>query len=230
MKSIFALHLILAVAISANAQLHEKIVVKAGDNIPLAVSENGFYRLPKFTEGIYTMRNGQKATARFNFNIGNGEVEYIGDKGDTLAIGVPEEIRLITMGTDVQYIYKNKAYYEILADKKPGKLAKRVRILLENEKKGGYGESAPASSQSNLKNFTAAGGLYQLSYDIAIIKTTSFYWLDSWDNLQSATKKNSLKLVSKDKQAKLEAFIDENKISFNSEDDLRKLLQYADSL
>ncbi len=152
MKRLFALYLILAVAVSASAQLHEKIVVKAGDNIPLAVSENGFYRLPKFTEGIYTMRNGQKATARFNFNIGNGEVEYIGDKGDTLAIGVPDEIRLITIGPDVQYIYHNKAYYEIVADKKPAKLAKRVRILLENEKKGGYGESAPASSQSNLKN------------------------------------------------------------------------------
>jgi hypothetical protein len=130
----------------------------------------------------------------------------------------------------VQYIYRDKAYYEILADKKPAKLAKRIRITLEQEKKGGYGESAPASSQNNLRNFTSAGGLYQLTYDIAIIKTTSFYWIDGRDNLQSATKKNSLKLVSKDKQAQLETFIDENKINFNSEDDLRKLLHYADSL
>lgn len=230
MKRLFALYLDLVVAVSASAQLHEKIVVKAGDNIPLAISENGFYRLPKFTEGTYTMRNGQKATALFNFNIGNGEVEYIGDKRDTLAIGVPEDIRLITIGPDVQYIYQNKTYYEILADKKPAKLAKRIRISLEQEKKGGYGESAPASSQNNLRNFTSYGGLYQLSYDIAIIKTTSFYWLDGRDNLQSATKKNSLKLVSKDKQAQLESFIEENKINFNSEDDLRKLLHHADSL
>ena len=230
MTRLFVLSFILLVTVSASAQLHEKIVVKAGDNIPLAISENGFYRLPKFTEGIYTMRNGQKASAVFNFNIGNGEVEYIGDKGDTLAIGVPDEIRLITMGTDVQYIYQNKVYYEILADKKPARLAKRVRITLEHDKKGGYGESAPASSQSNLKNFTTTGGLYQLSYDVAIIKTTSFYWLDRFDNLQSATKKNSVKLVSKDKQAQLEAFIAENKINFNSEDDLRKLLHHAESL
>src|SRR5688500_8500176 len=103
MKRIIALHLILTVAVSASAQLNEKIVVKAGDNIPLAISENGFYRLAKFTTGTYTMRNGQKAAALFNFNIGNGEIEYIGSKGDTLAIGVPEDIRLITMGADVQF-------------------------------------------------------------------------------------------------------------------------------
>lgn len=230
MKRIFALHLILVVAVSASAQLHEKIVVKAGESIPLAISENGFYRLPKFTEGTYTLRNGQKASALFNYNIGNGEIEYIGDKRDTLAIGIPEDIRLITIGPDVQYVYQNKAYYEILADKKPAKLAKKVRIILENEKKGGYGESAPASSQNNLRNFTTVGGLYNLTYDIAIIKTTSFYWLDGRDNLQAATKKNSMKLVSKDKQAQLETFIDENKINFNSEDDLRKLLHHADTL
>lgn len=230
MKRILGLLFILATAVSANAQLHEKIIVKAGENIPLAISENGFYRLAKFTEGTCTMRNGQKATALFNFNVGNGEVEYIGDKSDTLAIGTPEEVRLITIGPDVQYIYQNKAYYEVLADKKPAKLAKRIRITLENDKKGGYGESTPASSQHNLRNFTSYGGLYQLSHDIAIMKTTSFYWIDKFNNLQAATKKNSLKLVSKDKQAQLEAYFDENKINFNSEDDLRKLLHYADSL
>lgn len=230
MTRLFILSLILVVAVPARAQLHEKIVVKAGDNIALAISENGFYRLPKFIAGTFTMHNGKIATATFNYNIGNGEVEYISNKGDTLAIGVPGDIKLITIGSDVQYIYRDKAYYEILVDKKPAKLAKRVKVNLENDKKGGYGESAPASSQANLTNFMLSTGLYQLTHDIAIIKTTSFYWLDAKDNLQPATKKNSLKLVSKDKLAQLESFIEENKINFNSEDDLRKLLHHADSL
>lgn len=219
----------LIVTILANAQLHEKIVVKAGENVAEAVSPNGFYRFPKFTEGTFTLKNGSKASAMFNFHIGNGEIEYLGDKGDTMAIGVPDDIANVTIGEST-FIYNNKTVIEILAGKEPAKLARRVRIILENEKKGGYGESAPASSQANFKNFNFATGMFQLTHDIAIIKTTSYYWADDRNNLTAATKKNSLKLVSKDKQPKLEAFIEENKTNFNKEDDLRRLVTFAGSL
>lgn len=230
MKRIFVLAAALAATASLNAQLHEKIVIKAGDNVAEAVSPNGFYRLPQFTDGIFTLKNGTKARARFNYHIGNGEMEYISQKGDTMAVGVPDDLELITIGEDVQYIYNNKAYLEIIADRKPAMLAKKIRIIVENDRKGGYGESAPASSQINYKNFTLSTGLLQLTHDLSILKTTSYFWLDDKHNPQPATKKNLLRLMSKDKQAKLEAFIDENKINFNNEDDLRKVLYHAETL
>jgi hypothetical protein len=230
MKRLFLLLTILPAAFFVKAQIHERIVVKAGDDVKKAISPNGIYRLDKFTEGVYTLRNGSQSRAVFNYNLGNAEMEYLGDKGDTMAIGVPDEITNITIGDSVRYIYKYKSYLEIIADKKPAKLGKKVRISLENDKKGGYGESALASSQSSFRNFTLSTGLYQLSYDVAILKTTTYYWIDNKNNLLDATKKNSLKLVAKDKQAPLQAYIDEQSINFNKEADLVRLLQFADSL
>ena len=157
-------------------------------------------------------------------------MEYIGDKSDTLAIGIPDEIVDIVIGDKYVFIYNNKSYLEIITHAKTAKLAKKIGISTETEKKGGYGESAPASSQTNLKNFTLTTGLYQLTYDIAILKSTSYFWVDDRNNLQVANKKNSIKLVSKDKQPKLEAWLEENKINYNSEEDLTRLLQFTETL
>ena len=230
MRRILVLAAALGTTASLNAQLHEKIIIKAGENVGEAISPTGFYRLPQFTEGTFALKDGTKAKARFNYHIGNGEMEYISMKGDTMAVGVPEEIEIISIGENVRYIYNNRAYLEIIADKKPAKLAKKIKIIIENDRKGGYGESAPASSQINYKNFTLSTGLLQLTHDLAIVKTTSYFWVDDKHNLQPANKKNSLKLVSKDKQAKLEAFIQENGINFNKEDDLIRLLHHAETL
>lgn len=230
MKRTAILFVVLAIQASLRAQLHEKIIIKAGSDIAEAISPTGFYRFAQFTEGSFTMKDGTHARAMFNYHIGTGEMEYLGDKGDTLAIGVPEDITVITIGENVQYIYNNKSYLEIIARKKPAALAKKIRVVLENEKKGGYGESQPASSQTTFKNITMSSGIYQLSHDIAIIKTTSFYWIDAKNNLQPVSKKSSLKLVSKDKQPQLEAYIEEQNINFNSEEDLLKLLNYSETL
>src|SRR5688572_8358434 len=231
MKRILALIIVLpAISIQLNAQLSERIVIKAGDNVATAFSPTGFYRFEQFTEGVCTLKNGIKSKARFNYHILNGEIEYINVKNDTLAIGIPEEIVDVTIGEKNSFVYSNNSYLEIMASTPAYKLAKRIRVTLENDRKGGYGESAPASSQVNLKNVSMTNGLYHLSYDIAILKTTVYYWLDGKNNLQPANKKNSMKLVSKGKQPKLEAWLDENKINFNNEEDLVRLLQFTGTL
>lgn len=146
-----------------------------------------------------------------------------------MAIGIPEDIVSINIG-GTQFIYANNSYHEIVQESASGKLAKKIKISVENDRKGGYGESAPASSQSQLTNFTMGWRLFQLSYDVAILKTTSYSWVDSKNALQPANKKNALKLVAKDKQSKLEDFMKENDINFNKEEDMRKLLVHAATL
>lgn len=230
MKRISMLLIALSTAACLNAQLTQRFVVKAGDNVAEVISPNGFYRLPQFAEGVFTLKSGLKSRALFNYHIGNGEIEYINQKGDTMAIGVPDDIVNITISDNVQYIYSNKSYVEILGVAESARLGKKIRVILENDKKGGYGESAPASNQVSMRNFSLGSGIFHLNHDIAIVKSTSYYWVDPNNNLQPVTKKSSIKLVAKDKQSKLEAFIDENKINFNNEDDLRKLLLFSDTL
>lgn len=230
MKKIFFVVAALGAPIIVNAQLKEKIIVRAGENIPNAISPNGYFRFPKFTEGILLMQDGRKSTAAFNYHFMTGEMLYITKQGDTMALGAPEEMDRVVIANNIQFIYNDKSYFEILSEGQSTRLAKKIKITMDNDKKGAYGQSAFNSSQEQIMNVSYGRRFYELSYDVAITKTTSLYWIDSKNNLQPATKKSSLKLVAKDKQPKLETFIEENKINFNSEDDLRKLLGFADTL
>lgn len=231
MKKIFVLAAALTTTVAATAQqVNERIVIKAGENLANAISPTGYYRFEKFTQGNFELKNGTKSTANFNYHIASGELQYLTTKGDTLAIAEPEDLAYVNIGGATEYIYANKSYHEIVQSAGPGKLAKRIKIHMENDRKGGYGESAPASSQAQLTNFTMGWSMFQLTYDVAVLKTTSYNWVDSKKNLVPATKKNALKLLPKDKQPKLEAYIEENKTNFNNEDDLRKLLAHAGTL
>ena len=229
MKKIFFLSLVLTTSVAAQSQVSERITVHAGETIAVAFP-NGFYRFPKFTEGTFLMKDGTKSRALFNYNFATDEILYIKSNGDTMAVGVPDEMVYINIGENTQYIYNNKSYLEILSEAQDKRLAKKLKVNIEKDKKGGYGESAPTSSQDQMANFAWGSQLYQLGHDVIINKTTSYYWVDEKNNPQPVTRKNTMRLVSKDKQSKLEAFIEENNTNFNSEDDLRKLLAYAGTL
>lgn len=229
MKKIFMLIAVLVSTIVAHAQLRERVVVRAGENIPNAVSPNGYFRFPKFAEGVLLMQDGRRSTSVFNYHLVTGEMLFI-NNGDTMAIGVPEEMDQVVVAGNSHFIYKDKSYLEILSEGESVRLAKKVKVTMENDKNGGFGQSALNSSNDQLAIHTNGKLYYELTYDVAVIKVTSFFWVNGKDNLQPVTKRSSLRLVPKEKQSRLEAFIEENKTNFNSEEDLRRLLAFADSL
>jgi hypothetical protein len=229
MKRIFFLAIVLASAVAGHAQT-ERVTVHAGESLAVAFAPNGFFRFAQFIEGSFLMKNGTQAKVLCNYNIATGEILYIKSTGDTLALGIPEDMEHVIMGENTEYIYNNKSYFEILAHAQNARLAKKIKVFIEKDKKGGYGESAPTSSQDQLSNFSWGTQLFHLGHDVVVTKTTSFHWVDKNNNLQPANKKNLLKLVSKDRQSKLEAYIEENKTDFNNEEHLRKLLTYAGTL
>lgn len=212
------------------AQTTERIIVKAGDDIGQAISPAGHYRFAQFTDGTVTMKYGSKSKTRFNFHICNGEMQFIDAKGDTLAISQTEYIDNINIGENTKFVFAEKFYHEIVGESPAGKLGKRIRVNIENDRKTGHGKSDPTASEMQLYNVVLSQRTVALSYDVEVRKTTSYYWIDSDYNAIPTNKKNSLKLVEKDKQAKLQAFIDENKTDFNSEEDLRRLLAFAATL
>jgi len=217
-------------AFFATAQKTERTIVKAGDDIGQAISPTGHYRFAEFTEGTVTMRYGSKSKTRFNYHICNGEMQFIDAKGDTLSISATEYIDNISIGENAKFVFADKFYHEIVGETPAIKLGKRIRVNLENDRKTGHGKSDPSGSQMQLNNVVLAERTVALSYDIEVLKTTSYYWIDSEFRAMPANKKNLLKLVEKDRQAKLQSFIEQNKTNFDSEEDLRKLLGFAATL
>lgn len=225
MRNLFLLSIAWTAFGSTNAQTTERTTVRSGESIATAFP-GGFFRFPQFTEGIFIMKNGAQTRALCNYSITTDEILYIKNTGDTMSVGVPEEIEKVLIGDNATFIYNNKSYLEILTGANDTRLAKKIKVTVEKDKKGGYGESAASSSQDHINNLNWATQLWSLSHDVVVIKTTTYYWLNKQDKPQPATKKNLLKLVPKEKQAKLEEYISTNNINFNNEEDLTKLLVY----
>jgi hypothetical protein len=227
MTKIFLLAAMAITGDCVKAQITERIIVKAGEDIGLAISPTGHYRFAEFTEGTVTMKYGSKSKTRFNYHICNGEMQFIDAKGDTLAISQTEYIDHINIGENTRFIFADRFYHEVVGESPAGKLGKRIRVNIENDRKTGHGKSDPTASQMQLYNVLLSQRTLALSYDVEVRKTTSYYWIDSNYNAIPTTKKNSLKLVEKGKQAKLQVFMEENKINLDNEGDLRKLLEFA---
>lgn len=230
MAKIWMLLLVMIMCTCVTAQLAQKTIVRAGDDIGPAISPTGHYRFAQFTEGIVTMKHGSKYKARLNFHICNGEMQFIDSKGDTLQIAQAEDVDNIHIGANTEFTFSEKAYYELVGESPAGKLGKRIRIQIANDRKTAFGQSDPTGSHSLVNDITYGQLNYVLAYDVEVKKTTTYFWIDSENKAVPATPKNSLKLVKKDKQSNLQAFIDENKINFNNEEDLRKLLAFAATL
>lgn len=210
-----------------SAAQQESIRVKAGEDIAQAFSTNGFYRFPEFRNTTFKLKDGKIAAAKANYNFLYSEIQYINSKGDTMALDGPENMENISIG-DVHFIY-DKFYMEIVQDADSLKLAKRVVVRINTEKKGGYGESAPAASIDNMRNLFTSSGVYNLSlsYDVTITKTNTFFWLDQKNNASLATQKNIIKMLTSPGKPLVEEYIKQNKIEFNKEESLTLLLQYA---
>jgi hypothetical protein len=61
--------------------------------------------------------------------------------------------------------------------------------------------------------------------NIVLVKQTSYYIGDKYNHFRPATKRNVLKMFS-GKQPEIENFLNKNKITFNKEDDLMKLVNF----
>jgi hypothetical protein len=230
MIKLYILGTLLAIGTCVSAQVTERIVVRAGEDIGPAVSPNGHYRFARFTEGVVTMKNGSRSRAHLNFHIFKGEMQFIGSSGDTLAIAQADFVDNINIGTHTKFIYSDKVCYELIGESTAGKLGKRIKVLIANDKKSGFGQTDATGSNVQISDVQFDRRAFTLAYDVELRKTTTYYWVDSKNNVLPATRKNSMKLVEKGKQAKLQAFIEQNNTNFNSEEDLGKLLTFAATL
>ena len=213
----------------AVAQTHERITVAAGEDLSKTLASSGTYRFPSFTQGIIFFQNGKKISASLNYNVLSGQMQFVGEKGDTLIIGNPETIDHIMIG-DNKFFY-NKGYIEAIAGNDVVKLGKKQKIKLESEKVGGYGESATTASVDNFQNFysTSNNGTYALvlNQNTVVVKDISYFWIGNNAQIVPATEDNLFKFVNTDKKTNVEEYVKQSRINFHIEKDLVKVLQYS---
>lgn len=183
-----------------------------------------FY-FPQFTSSKVLRKNGTAAEAKLNYNRLVDEMHFISDKGDTLALANEKTIDYVAAGTDT--FYYDEGYLRLLAVGAVLKLAvKQIWVISDSRQLGAYNSTNSSVSILSYTSYQEGGRLYDLTVNAdLVLKRLEYYYLgNSQGHFVPAAKKELLTLFSKG-QEQVENFLDENKINFSKEEDLKKLVR-----
>ena len=209
---------------AVNAQGGRTIRVKSGEDLAKAYSVNGFYRFPEFENAtLYFGSQPRKSGVLFNYNLLISAVQFISPKGDTLDLvnsPAPDSIKF----ENLTLIY-NQGYMELVAKSDSIQLLKKISIRTQSETIGAYGVPNTTGAITKLKDISIRGSVYSLvvNEDIVLYEEVGWFLMIGNSTPVKANKSNLLKLLPAEKQAKAEAFLKKNRISFQDEEDLRSL-------
>lgn len=215
------------------AQNNERFRVGSDEEIEKAIPTNERYRYEHFRQGTVNFHNGTKASARLNYNLLLEEIQFIDITGDTLALADEHLVKQISIGDEKFYYDEQSGFVEAIADYSPVKLAVHQKFTTINaEKMGAYEQSSAVSSIKTYKSYTTGNGQrqsLQLKGDVVLAIESTFYLVDQ-NNRTYKANNAALKKIFPDKKNTIRNYIKNEDIDFNSEEDLRKLLQYCSEL
>jgi hypothetical protein len=226
MKYYFLLLILICICCKEALAQGRTIRVKAGDDLAQAYSSHGFYRFPQFNKGTLYFKGGKKNEGQlFNYNIFSGNMQFISPKGDTLDLGGAANIDSVVF-EKYAFAY-NDGFMEIIARADSVILLKKIVLKTQVENIGAYGVSNATASIDNIKTYSNGVGVYNLvlNQDVVLIENLSWFFKDNNNNLVKASKSGLPKLLSPAGQAKADAYLKQNKVNFEKESDLLKLMQ-----
>jgi len=245
--TLFILTIGLAAHGSIVAQSPDVIRIKGGAGGEKAVPIAGRYRYDQFRAGQILYVNGATATARLNYNILLGEMQFISSRGDTLALADEVTLRLISISSpalagtppdrsaseDVFVYDQKKGYLELIGDYNGIKLAAKQGLrMAKSEKQGGYGQSTGSSAITTYQ-FYAPGStsVSQLDGqgDLLLIKDKNYYLIDQNSRSYLINKASLLKVYGKHRE-QVTTYLDNESVDFRRQKDLEKLLKYCSEL
>jgi len=210
---------------------NNKWTVKAGEDIKTSIPDSIKFRYPHFVPGYVYFKNGKISVASLNYNLSNGEMQFITQGMDTLSIDDEVTISLIKINNDSFYF--DKVYMELIAGNGAVKLAKKESLGIGDvEKIGAYDQASSISAISTIGYFHNSNGevtKLNVRNNLVLLKRTLYYIGDSYNHFLPVNKKNVIKIFGR-KQNEVENFLTENKIAFNKEDDLKKLITFLQKI
>jgi hypothetical protein len=218
--------LVILIEPSLHAQPGKTITVKAGDDIAKAWSPGGFYRFPQFSKATLFRKSGQGlSNSLFNYNIFSGVIQFINENGDTLDLINPSLFDSIMFEKTIFYF--DDGFLELVSSSHTIRLVKKTKIKMRPETIGAYGAANSTASIDRISNYSINGNMYSFSLNenMIIKENVSLFFMDLAGKLMKATKSNLLLLLPENKQAIANLYLKKNKISFEKQDDLQKLLE-----
>ena len=199
------------------------VTIKAGEDISALYKH--IYEYPVFSPGTVFFNDGTKARSKMNLNLLLEVMQFINEKGDTLALADENTIKYITVRTDT-FLFQ-EGYLQLVSTYGKTELATRQKIKFLNEKNiGAYGISTSTHTIDNY-NTLRANNTYALKVnkDLLYSKERKYYFNKAKHGFIPANKKNVLKVFS-DKKGLVEKYLEERNPDYNNEGDLKSLFVY----
>ena len=226
MKYILIVMLCAGGFLQVQSQSVKKFKVNPGEQVMKVIPAADMYTYPEFILGDVQFKNGKLGRARMNYNSLLAEIEYIGDKNDTIIMDDAESTHYVAISTDTFYYYKR--YLRQLSNKNGVKLTENREIdLINREKIGGFGESNGGAVE--VKESVEANASQMKTLVAKQILTFSenyvYYFGDRFNKFRQANRKNIMEMFGKMKPD-LEKYLDENKLNYFDKNDMTKLAEY----
>ena len=209
------------------------IRVKNGQDAANYASPKDRFQYPEFQAGTIHFTNGRTGSGRLNYCYLLGEIMFINDKGDTLALADNNLVRYADIGKTLFYSIPENGYAEMIEDGGMTRLVRKVRYQVSGiEKKGAYQSPDDTGALHNASTFTDfTGRTIPLSPNNTVVlkPVISYFFMDNNHRFNKATKNNLLKIFSK-KKAQIEPYLQEQNFNYLKEEDLRKAIRYCSTL
>ena len=157
-------------------------------------------------------------------------MQYIDPKtADTLSLADEKNIRFVAIEKDTFYF--DEVWVQFVSGNSTLKMAVQKKLEMANKEKLGAMNSPGFGAIETYNKFTGSQHMKDLvaKERITFTERESYYFGDRFNHFSKANKKGLFKMYS-NKEKELEKWLDENKIDFNKEDDLKKLWTYLEML
>ena len=220
----FILAGLLLTTVEAGAQ-RKTYKIQPGVKIINALPPEEVFEYPNFVQSEIYFKKGNSGLARLNYNALYGEIQFIDPKGDTLSLDDEAMVRFIVILSDTFYF--DKLFVKQVQAFGETRLAKRTFFKLVNSQKlGGFGETTGGSvdtydrisSQGTFKDLVAKEVL-------TLARDSALFLADRYRHLTRVSKKG-LQSFYKGKESQLAAYLNENKVNYNDEADVTRLMQF----
>jgi hypothetical protein len=226
MKYIFIVMLCTGLFLQVQSQSVKKFRVNPGEQVIKVIPAEDIYTYPQFMLGQVQFKNGKLGSAKMNYNSLLGEIEFIDDKNDTIALDDVESMHYVAINSDTFYYFKR--YLRQLSNKNGVKLAENKEIdVINREKVGGFGETNGGSVE--VKESVSANSSQMKTLVAKQILTLSenfvYFFGDRFNKFRQANRKNIMDMFGKMKPD-LGKYLDDNKLNYFDKNDMTRLAEY----
>ncbi len=226
MKSLTTLFGLLLLYFTSLAQeVHERMHINGGSELWTNFMKEMFL-YPEFNDGTIRYHNGMTFARKVNYNRILETIQFIDEKGDTLAIADEAAVKDIIVKNDT-FIY-NPECLEVINANNTLQLLKHEKMRIADiRRKGLYGIPNTSSAMESINMVYTWMNSYQVDVNelLLLSKTINYYVKKADGEKVSASRKNILAMFPK-RRDDLKKYIDEKKINFNKEADLSQLVSY----